>query len=311
MKKENQHFLPRAFLKHFCIDRKSEIYESRFIGSNEKWLKPISKHTNSISYSEDIYNVSLEFAKKNGISSEFVERNSFWYEKGYMDELISKVENDTVQQSDIEKLPDFYLSMISRNPVFMNGFDPTKTDNLLDKQLANLQKESKWVKKMARLTSNKKLNKWFAVLRSKFVVEQTQEQMYSMSMYKQYTGQSAAYKEIMDEIQGYKVMIGRIRNDDHFFLTSDSPGFSVCRDRKVYPLKFKDDAFHYMPISSKVMVALLHPVYSFDAPQFSVVDVTLETLNYINDGTIKASSEYVYCENKEFLFEILANRRGK
>jgi hypothetical protein len=309
--KENQHFVPKAFLKNFCISGKSEIYQSRFIEFNQKWVNPISKHTNSICYSEDIYDVGAEFAKKNDVPTDYVERNAFWYERGFMDELIKKIETETVHKSDIEKLPDFYLSMIARNPVFMSGFDPAKTENLLDEELAQLRQESEWVKKMAQLTTDEELNDWFEAIRSRFLTEQTQQKMYSSSLYKQHTGQSESYNEIKNKIQGYKVMIGRIREEGLFFITSDSPGFSMCQNGMIYSLKFKDDAFHYMPISSKIMVSLLHPIYSFNAPEFSIVDVSSETLKFINDGTIKASREYIYCENKEFLSGIVANRTSK
>lgn len=305
MNKENQHYVPKAFLKNFCINGKEEIFRSRFIEFKRNWMKPISKHINSICYLEDFYDVSPEFAERNGISQDYIERNAFWYEKGFMNNLIKKIENESIQQEDTEKLPEFYLSMIARNPVFMNGFNPMQIETLLDENIIKLREESEWIKKMAKVTSDKELDEWLDCIRSKLLAEQTQKNMYSKSIYNQHNGQSEIYNEIKNKLKGYKVMIGRIKEDDNFFITSDSPGFSMCQNGNIYSLKFKGDAFHYMPISSKVVVALLHPVYGFNAPIFSVTDVPFDTIHFINKGTVQASQEYVFCEDEDYLHKTL------
>ena len=311
MDNENQHFVPRSFLKNFCINGTSEIYLSRFIEHNKKWTNPISRHIRSICYLGDIYDLSPDLAEKKGISTDFVERNAFWYEKDYLENLILKIENESIEQSDIKELPDFYMSMIARNPVFMTGFNPHQIQTLLDKFLTKARKESEFIKKMANLGTDEELEIWFANMRSKFLSEQTQQRMFSSSVYKQHIGESNVYNSIRNKIEGYKIIVGRIKEEGEFFITSDSPGFSVCEKGGIYSLKFKDDISHYMPISSKVFIALQNPVYALNAPKLSIIDVTSEIVQYINNGSISASNGYVFCENKEYLSNHMNNRLGK
>lgn len=311
MSRENQHFVPKAFLKNFCISGKETIYRSRFIRFTNKWESPVSKHISSICYRENFYNVSPEFAKKNEIPQNYVERNAFWYEKGFLDELIQKIENETIKHADTEKLPDFYLSMIVRNPVFMIGFNQDQIERLLDENLIKLRAESEWFEKLAKLKSNEELEKSLDNIRFQILKEQSQQNMYSTSVYKQLQGQSEIYNQIRNKLKGYKVLIGRIKDDNQFFITSDSPGFSVCLDGNIHSLKFKDDIIHYMPISSKIVITLQHPIYFFDPPRLLLTKVSLDEVKFINDGTAKVSHQNIFCESKEFLTNFISNKAIK
>lgn len=311
MNNENQHFVPKSYLKNFCFKDSSKLYSSRFINHTKKWVSSSKeKHISSICYEEDIHDISARLAQEEGIQIDFIEKKMFWHEGDYLKNLIDKINSETLTQSNINMLPEFYLSMVVRNKALMHQYDPTKIKNIIDKSFIKLHEKTKELKTLSEDTYNWGKG-WIKSLEEKFMSECNQQKMFSSQLYKQYSKNSPSYNTALSKLQGYKIMIGRVCDDDAYFVTSDFPGFSICDNGKVYSIKLENDAYHYMPISSKTVLGLFHPIYAFRMPEFSFVNLSREELNFINNGTVCGATEYIFCENETFLREMTEDINSK
>ncbi|XOV69323.1 MAG: DUF4238 domain-containing protein [Fluviicola sp.] len=105
MKKEKQHFVPKSYLKNFCVDETDHFYASRNIRRQNKWGKPRNRHISSVCYSLDIYDVNSQFAQRFDIPENYVEKNAFWYEGDFLKKLLLQIDAQGLEIGILQNFP--------------------------------------------------------------------------------------------------------------------------------------------------------------------------------------------------------------
>ncbi len=302
MKEENQHFVPRSFLRNFCVSGKEELFRSTFIPYRNVWYKPQLKHVNQICYGPDLYDLHESMAKAHGVEKDHIERFAFWYEKEFIAQLIGEVEKGLYNEESLKGLPEFYISMILRNPVFRNALDEKPIEKLIIEEITKVrEKTAKLVEAIELVDFKELLDNHISLAEKEFLSQNTKENIQNSALLKQHFGLSTAFKSVVSMLGGYKILFIRIKENERFFISSNAPGFSVDKWNKVFSFKFKDDIAHYMPISSKITFVLLHPVYFITYPKVAIDYASNELVSFINQNTLRSSNNEVYCEDFETL----------
>nr|WP_294858772.1 DUF4238 domain-containing protein [uncultured Fluviicola sp.] len=294
MNNERQHFVPRTYLKNFCIKSTTDLFKTKFINQKSTWSNPLLSNINSICYDFDFYDIHENAAKENQVPQDFIEKSIFWYEKDFISNLISQIEQEEVHESTLSKIPEFYLSMTSRNPVFRNSFDMKQIEKIFDQAVPNMQRKFPFLEKEI-------IEKIVDRLRQEYLAKNGQDKLHNISLLKQYQGKSDIHKTLTNKLKGYKIEILQIRDHENLFICSDSPGFSRDLNGNIYSLKFQDDISHYVPITSKIAIGIHHPVYHFQKLKFQISTCHSEYVEFINKGTAIGRKEYLFCENKQYL----------
>ncbi|MFT5580935.1 MAG: hypothetical protein ACI9G9_000174 [Psychromonas sp.] len=311
MNQEHQHYVPKSYLRNFCIDETEKVHRSKYILHQNKWLISPPKHINQICYGQDFYDILNEIAVGNDIDIDVVERKAFWYEKSYLKDLIHGVDHQSFDVDQIDSIAHFYLSMTARNPVFRNALDEKKMEGLIIEEFELIEK--KMQVKMENI-QNEKFALYFKdqikIARKKLIEQNSKAMIHNTTLLNQHFGNSPTFDSLVAKVSTYKKLFIKINDPNDFFITSNSPGFSIDTSNNVFGFKFKDDVAHYMPISSKVSIALMNPAIFMENPDIAIVNASKSLISYINKNTLVSNKNEIYCSNKEQIEELInANNR--
>lgn len=292
---ENQHFVPKTYLKHFCKITNHDLYAVKFIDKANKWSAPKSRNISTYCYKGDYYNLDNEQTFENLVPTNHIERNIFWYERTYFDQLISKTLNGKLCDDLINELPKFFLSMKHRNPVFRNNFTKESIQKSFNDIIPEVKEKFSWI-------DESHLDELIKRSEQKLITsENISKKIHTNSLLNAHNGKNKAYENVLSQISNYYIVFYEILNEDDFFLTSDCPGFSVDINQKVHRVKYKDDMFHFMPLHPKLAVGIMNPKYSISKEKVSKVIATKRQIEQINFGTTITRHEYLFGYDYEHL----------
>ena len=149
---ENQHYVPKSYLKQFSSSNSDEVYAIQFIKAADKWSQPKKYHINSICFTGGFYNLDSKLTDYHKVNKDIIERDAFWYERHFITNIVEQAEGKKINEQTIPDLAFFLLSMKSRNPRFRSGYTQEKIDKNLKLSVEELNKDLK-------LIDNPKLNK--------------------------------------------------------------------------------------------------------------------------------------------------------
>lgn len=284
---EDQHFVPKTYLKHFCKNKEQELYAVKFIEAAKKWSSPRARNINSICYQGDYYNLDEAKADYHSVEKDHIERNAFWYEKEYYNQLIQQVFNGEVDSDIIDELPHFFLNMKARNPVFRKSYSKKNIKKAFDKVLPNFKEKYSWIDESF-------LDKIIDKNKDEFIkVEDGGKKLHNNSLLKTTLGSNKTFKDVLEKVSKYNLVFYKISTEDEYFITSDSPGFSVGIDGNVHTIKFKDDMYHFMPLHPKLAVGLMNPIHYNSPERVSLVQATKDQVRQLNFGTTITRTNYL------------------
>lgn len=167
------------------------------------------------------------------------------------------------------------------------------------------QKDAGRIMKYMDYSTPKALDSFYEKIKNKLLKQQSDQNLHSSLIFRQYEGSSEPFNSLKERVSKYKVEFGVIKSKEDFFITNDSPGFSIDTNGSSYPFKFKDDVCHFMPISSKIVLKLTNPIYGKQLSKINIVDFSKSEIDFINVATVNTRRKYVFCENKIFLNKLL------
>jgi hypothetical protein len=289
--------VPKSYLANFCVSGKKELFRSKFIPQKNIWYNPQLKHIEQICYGPDFYDLHDTIAKTHEVKKDHIERFAFWYEKEFITELIEGVEKCLFREESLKEIPEFYLSMILRNPVFRNALDEKPIEKLITEEMMKVREKTAKLAETTELAFKELLDKHISFTEKELLSQNTKEFIHNTALFQQHFGLSIGFESVVSMLNGYKILFIRIKEKERFFISSNSPGFSLDKWNNVFSFKFKDDVAHYMPISSKITMVLMHPVYFIENPKVAIVDASDDLVSFINKNTLNSSNHEAYCED--------------
>lgn len=293
---QNQHFVPRIYLKQFCKENGEFLFGMQRIIHTNSWTKPKAYNIASICYEGDYYNLDKEQASKASVDHDIIEKEAFGYERKFINELIRQVENDKIEQEIINERPFFMLSMKKRNPNFKKNYNKEQIEKSYYDTIAE--------KRIKYSSFDKDLIDGAFRKAKELTVDNPKggDVMYKDSLLRNLKGEDKAFQDIHQKLLNYPIVIFRIEDDDDYFVTCDSPGFSVDNQGGLFNTKYKDDAFHFLPLSSKYAIAFFNPDNNVNLKN-NISNITLgsQGVKSFNIATSAIRNSFVYCEDKDYL----------
>lgn len=310
LKSQRQHFVPKSYLTNFCLNDSKELFRSRFILQRNVWSAPKLKNIEQICYGPDMYDLHRSFANENQVDMDHIEKFAFWYEREFLNKIVQGVRQSKFYNEDIQGLAKFYLSMIARNPIFRDALDEKKIERLVIDEMIKLRENTKFLYEKTGIDGLEELiNTQILVRENELLAQSTKSLIHNTALFRQHFGRSNDFDTLINRLNGYKKLFIRISSEEKFFITSDAPGFSLDQSNNVFSFKFRDDLAHYMPISSKIVLAIMHPVYFFQNPEIAIVRATDNFVSFMNRNTFITSKNEVYSEDSNALLEIIRTKK--
>jgi hypothetical protein len=292
---ENQHYVPKSYLKHFLASESDEIFAIQFFKAGNKWSRPKKYHINSICFSGDFYNLDLRIADYHSVNTDIIERDAFWYEKYFIADIVEQAEKE---QLNVEAIPDlafFLLSMKSRNPRFRNGYTQEKIDKNLKKSIEELNSELEQI-------GNPELIKV-----AKSVIDELSskppksKELHNGSILRAHSNNNAVFKSVLNRVVNYNIVIYRPKKPEDTFITTDSPGYSVDKDKAFFDTKYIDDLYHFIPISSQLAICFHNPDFYKPTERITYQELNSEEIFQLNYGSAVNRTKNIYSSNEATL----------
>lgn len=131
--------------------------------------------------------------------------------------------------------------------------------------------------------------------------------LHTLSFLKTYQEKNDVFDKFREQLEKYSITIFKIEDFNQYFITSDSPGFSFDNENKFHPLKFVEDQFHTIPLSSKYAIRFNHP--NKKEKKITIEKAELNEIIFINLGTTSTRLSNIYCEDKDYLMRITDNKK--
>jgi hypothetical protein len=292
---ENQHYVPKSYLKQFSSSNLNEIYAIEFIKTTGIWTPPRRYHINTICFTGDFYNLDSKRADHHKVKKDVIERNAFWYEKNFISDIVEQAEGKKIGVQTIPDLAFFLLSMKWRNPKFRNGYTKENINKALEKSIEELNDKFK-------LVDNSKLNK---IAVSSFdqirLNPPTPKNLHNGSILKGYFKNNEVFQSVLNKVCKYNITIYTPKDPLNAFITTDSPGYSVDKNKDFFNTKYIDDLYHFIPISSKLAIGFHNPEFYTSDAKISYHELNSEEIFQLNYGSAVIRTKNIYCSNKDTL----------
>lgn len=296
---ENQHYVPKSYLKQFLASKTDEIFAIQFIKASDKWSRPKKYHINSICFSGDFYNLDSKIADYHNVNKDIIERDAFWYEKHFIADIVEQADKKQLNVNSISDLAFFLLSMKSRNPRFRNAYTQEKIEANLKKTIAEFNNKLEHM-------GNPDLVKL-----AKSVLEKTSsnppkpKELHNGSLLRTHSNNNSVFKSVLKRVENYNIVIYRPTKQGDLFITTDSPGYSVDKNKAFFDTKYIDDLYHFIPISSRLALCFHNPKFYKTSERITYQELNSEEMFQLNYGSAVNRTSAIYCSNEETLNEFV------
>lgn len=297
---ENQHYVPKSYLKQFSSYNSDEVYAIQFIEAADKWSQPIKYHINSICWAGDFYNLDSNLTDYHNIDVDIIERDAFWYERYFIANIVKQAEGKKINEKTIPDLAFFLLSMKLRNPRYRSGYTKGTIDKNLNKSIEELKKEMK-------LIDNPKLNKIAeSVIEEIKLNPPTSKNLHNGSILRAHYNNNEVFKVVLKRVINYNIIVYKPKEISDSFLTTDSPGYSVDKNKAFFNTKYIDDLYHFIPISSKLALGFHNPEFYTSLERITYQELNSEEIFQLNYGSSVNRIKNIYCSNEATLNDFVA-----
>lgn len=296
---ENQHYVPKSYLKQFIATESDEVFAIQFFKAGNKWSRPKKYHINSICFSGDFYNLDSRIADYHSVNKDTIERDAFWYEKHFIADIVEHAKKQQLLETAIPDLAFFLLSMKSRNPRFRNGYTQEKIDKNLKKSIEELNSELEQI-------NNPQLTKV-----AKSVIDELSSnppkpnELHNGSILRAHSDNNVVFRSVLNRVINYNIVIYRPKKTEDIFITTDSPGYSVDKDRAFFDTKYIDDLYHFIPISSRLAICFHNPEFYKSAERITYQELNSEEMFQLNYGSAVNRTKNIYCNNETTLNDFI------
>lgn len=292
---ENQHYVPKSYLKQFLASKSDEIFAIQFFKASDKWSRPKKYHINSICFSGDFYNLDSRIADYHNVKNDIIERDAFWYEKYFIAEIVEQAEKKQLNVNTIPDLAFFLLSMKSRNPRFRNAYTEEKIEANLKKKIEEVNNELEQIDNPDLLKVAK------SVIEDMSLNPQKPKELHNGSLLRIHSNNNSVFKSVLNRVKNYNVVIYRPTKQDDLFITTDSPGYSVDKNKALFDTKYIDDLYHFIPISSRLAICFHNPEFYKVSERITYQELNSEEIFQLNYGSAVNRTSNIYCSNEDTL----------
>ncbi len=305
MNKQRQHYVPKVYLKEFTRDRSGHFYAA---GPRPKHLTSIDyRHVEQVCYSHNFYTLRENTKDQAEVEdNNFLEKKAFDYEKRLLPRIIDKLRHKNVylNKSYHDSLIDIYLNLKQRNLFYRHNFIGQDMSALTDKQIDGMKPLKSWIEEM----SGESFDNFMGKIKEKIILDtDLPAEMHKQTLIESAFGKNDAINKAKECLKRMTLYVFEPLNNSDYFLTSDNPGFSLLGD-KVFNTNFgRFDAVGF-PISSRQTVFLTGNSKQNQLEilkRINFVKLDTKRMDLINYCTIFNSNEYVFCETKKYLTELV------
>lgn len=293
---EKQHYVPKSYLKQFCLLEDETLFGTRFINSINKSCTE-KYNINSICYDVDFYNLNEIQTSFHSVSEDIIERKAFWYERTFISEIVKKAQSKTLNESLIGDLAFFMLSMKARNPKFREGYKQHNIDKHLPSVITEIYQKFKLIQKdvldnaVDIAVKNLKENP----LKHK--------NLHTNSLLYTHAGSNKVFNSIFQRLKNYYLEVYSIEDNEESFIISDAPGYSVDQTKTIHNTKYVDDLYHFIPISFSLALGFINPRFSKNIDRITYLTINSSELFQFNYGTALIRTKDLYSGNPNTIIE--------
>lgn len=296
---ENQHYVPKSYLKHFSVSDSEEIFATQFFKAGNKWSRPKKYHINSICFSGDFYNLDSRIADYHKVNQDVIERNAFWYEKHFITDIVEKADKQLLSVQEIPDLAFFLLSMKSRNPRFRKGYAQEKIEEQYIKSINEFNSE------IEKIDNPQLIRRAKSVINNLLSSIPKPKELHNNSILRLHSNDNAVFKSVLNRVVNYIIVIYSPEEKEDIFITTDAPGYSVDKNKAFFDTKYIDDLYHFIPISSKLALGFHNPEFYESTNRISYQKVNSEEIFQLNYGSAVNRTTNIYCSNENTLNEFI------
>lgn len=315
---KKHHYVPQAYLKYFCANRKQKNFYSVSIKSAfPSKVKPVN--TDGVCYENHLYTIQKQDTLRHYSLNDdlHIEKNIFRYEHKQIDQIFELFEkqNSEIPRSVAENLISIYLDFKRRNPVFRESFKNVNlVSKIFDKQVETFHEQRETIEKV----SGKSFESFFIDLKQKFIGEEGRlEELHKRALIDNDVNGNESIEAVAKALFGLKFII-LIAPSNSYFITSDNPGFTYSLDEggreRYYNLDFGN--FHGIgfPLTSRMalIVGQNDPasLYAINK-NITYLKVDQETVRRINVAITFLARKIIICESDNYLKTFATYYRAK
>lgn len=307
---QRQHYVPKVYLKQFSKGQSGHLYAA---GPKPNFEKIREKHVKHVCFHENFYTLKDETKKSINVDDHnYIEKNAFRYESRLLQRIIDKLRHKNVylNKSYFESLIDIYLNIKQRNPCYRNSFNASQISKSVNRQIDSMRLEKDWIEKM----SGENFDIFIERIKEKITQDKDlPNELHKRILVDSLHGEDGTIDKIKKELQQMNLFVFEPWDDCEYFLTSDNPGYTTSKD-KVFNTHFSQFSTIGFPLNSKQFMLLLGR--SSQSPleihkRIQYVKLKTEAVQMLNYGTIINSNEYVFCEHKQYLVDIIKKYQSR
>lgn len=305
MVKQKHHYVPKIYLREFSKNRLGHFFAA---GPKPNFLKTINpKHAEQVCYVDNFYTLGERTKEQLEVDDiDFLEKKAFDYEKRLLPRIISKLKHKNVYltKSYFDSLIDIYLNLKQRNLFYRKGFQNEDMSKLTDNEINKMLHLKPWIEEM----SGQNFESFMGKIKEQIIRDKDlPDELHKQTLIETAKGTNDAINNAKDVLKKMELFVLEPINNSDYFITSDNPGFTLLGD-KVFNTNFgRFDSIGF-PINSKQTVFLkgLSSQSSVEIhKRINFIKLRTKGIDLMNYCTIFNSNEYVFCESKKYLVDLI------
>lgn len=305
MEKQRHHYVPKVYLREFSKNRSGHFYAA---GPKPNLLRTINpRHVEQVCYIDNFYTLKEKTKEQSKVDDiDFLEKKAFDYEKRLLPRIISKLKNKNVylNKSYHDSLIDIYLNIKQRNLFYRKNFRAYDIAKLAEKELERMKPLQSWIEEM----SGQNYETFMGKIKDQILEDKDlPDELHKQTLIETAIGKNDAINNSSEVLKAMTFFVLEPLNSSDFFITSDNPGFTLLGD-KVFNTNFgRFDSIGF-PINSKQLVFLRGKSRQSNLEihkKINFIKLGTKGIDTLNFCTIFNSTEYVFCESKKYLTELI------
>lgn len=301
---QRQHYVPKVYLRQFSENRSGHFYAA---GPKPHLENIRMKHVEHVCFFENYYTLKDETKIHLNVDDHnYIEKNAFGYESRLLRRIIDKLRHKNVylSKSYFDSLIEIYLNIKQRNPWYRNGFDSSQISKAVNRQIDRMRVAKDWIEEM----SGENFDIFMGRIKGKITQDKDfPNELHKRILVESFHGQDEAMGKIARVMREMNLFVVEPSTCSEYFLTSDNPGYTTWKDR-VFNTHFAQFNTIGFPLNSRQFMLLIGRSSQSQLEihkKINYVKFKTDAVQMLNEGTIINANEYIFCENKKYLVDVI------
>lgn len=306
--KEDQHIVPKVYLKRFTFDNKTQLYKLP-IKSPYNNIKTKEASTTSICYEENYFTIGTKkLLEKYDISDPyFIEKEAFKYENDFLEKYLNDLcSSKVISKKKAIELVKIILSIKRRNTVMRDIFlNEEIVNKSLDKNLEIMEKRiEKFKDKFSEIgvDLDETVKKVSRKVKSDFTKKDFLTDLFRENFLEETKGISRI--DSLINLLVSKVFYVYKTTEDYPFITNDNPGCTTLKNDEIVDTNFSDWEFYSFPIDPLHMLIIVKTHNDRDMTVFKNIKHILATKKFVdlaNKASVINCNKLIISNKRELL----------